>query len=121
MPEPTTRSLTVPDTQTSPERAKAPTPCADVHSHPRHVVPDHLALPSVHAGTDLDPEGFRPRDYRLGAFDRTRRPFERGEEAVSGRLDLASPVALELSADQGVVALEKPAPAPVPQLGELLG
>ena len=92
-----------------------------MHRHPCHVIADHLTLASVKAGANLDPEGSGGGDYRLRAFDRPRRTFERGEEAVPGRLDLTSPAALELVTNKGVVPLEQLAPAPVPQTRELLG
>ena len=69
MSEPTTRSLTVPETRTSRARqGRYPRP--DVDSDPRDVVAAHLALASVQAGADLDPQGPAPAIARAHSMPR---------------------------------------------------
>jgi hypothetical protein len=65
----------------------------------------------VQARTDLQPERGESVADRCGAADPARRTVEGGEEAVAGALYLAAAEALELSANDSVVALEQVMPA----------
>ena len=91
---------------------------ADVHGHAADVVADELALAGVQPGAHLEAE--RPHPVR-GSRGRTRiaarRPVEGGEEAVPQGLDLPAAEAIELAADQLVVAPEQLPPAPVAGVG----
>src|SRR3972149_2881901 len=95
MPDPATRSFTVPETSTSP----APAPAV---GHPR---PD-LQAQAAHLLQD------RPRTP-----DGAGRPVEGGQEAVAGGVDLAPPEPRELLADDSVVGVEQVSPPPVAPRG----
>ena len=116
-PEPTTRSLTVLDTSTSPGAPSAPTRAPMLHRHPRDVIAQHLALAGVHAGTDLYPEGPAPSDDRLGASDARAGPSKVARKPSPVVLISGPRWRFSSLADQCVVALEQRPPAAVPQLG----
>ena len=61
------------------------------------------------------PSSGTARHDRVGAPHRTRRPVETREEAVTGRVDLASAKADELLPDERVMSLNQIAPARVSQ------
>ena len=90
MSDPTTRSLTVPETSTSPGPAIAPNTSGDVDGQPAEVVSSHFALPGVKPGSDLDPERFDCFDNGTSAPYCAGRAVEGGEKTISGRLDLAA-------------------------------
>ena len=73
--------------------------------------------PDAHVDAEL--AGAVPDRQR--AADRARRAVERGQEAVAGRLDLATRKPLELTANHGVVRVEQIAPASVPELAHEVG
>src|SRR5262249_61859438 len=85
---------------------------AGVHRDAGALPPEQLAPPRVQARPDLDPEGLDRVANRHAAADRARRPVERGEEPVAGRVDLPAAEAVKLAADRRVVALEQLTPAP---------
>jgi hypothetical protein len=93
---------------------------ADVDGDSAHLAFDHLALTGVQAGTDLQTQLFHRLGDRAGAADRSSRPVEAGEEPVTGRIELPSVIADELSTDDRVVPLEELAPCPVAELHRLL-
>src|SRR6185503_14816683 len=86
-------------------------PGADVHGHAADVVAHELALAGVEAGSHFDAQ----HPHLVGDRARTADPacgsVERGEEAVTHGLHLATPVALELRSDQLVVAGHELTPA----------
>ena len=84
---------------------------ADVDSDAAELVADPLALASVNASADFDSERADGIDGSRGATDRACRPVEAREEAVPGRVKLATAETRQLVADQLVMALEKVAPA----------
>ena len=67
--------------------------------------------------SDLDPELPDPVRDRAGASDRVRRTIEAREEAVAGRIELPSPEALQLCANDRVVTADQIAPPLVTELG----
>ena len=94
------------------ETSTSPAPCflrdarPDVNGDTVHLAVDELALTGVQAGPNVDaefPNGFG--DCR-GAADRACRAVERGEEAVSGGVELLAPEGNELVTDQRMVALD---------------
>ena len=89
---------------------------ADVDGDSAHLAFDHLALTGVQAGTDLQTQLLHRLGDRAGAADRSSRPVEAGEETVTGRIELRSVIADELSTDDRVVPLEELAPCPVAEL-----
>src|SRR5829696_1600290 len=88
-------------------------PGADVHGDARQVVPAQLALTTVNAGPDLEPEVTGADRDRPGAVDRTSRSVEGGQEPVAGCVHLVTAVAAELAPDCCVVPVEEVVPAPV--------
>ena len=80
-------------------------------SHSPVWSPARISMPSARTASRID-----------GAHaDGARRPVERREEPVAGRVDLAAAEALELAPDERVVPLEQVAPAPVAELRRPLG
>ena len=78
---------------------------AGVHHDPARLpVLDHLDLPEVDAGPDLDPQLANGRCARHRTSDRIGRGVEAGEEAVPGRVPFVTSVASQLGPDQTVVA-----------------
>src|SRR5438105_3122819 len=100
---------------------ESPDPRSDVNRNAGEILTTQLALASVNAGAQLDPQ--RPD---LGA-DRPCTPnrlcgtLEGGEEAVTERLYHPPPVALELCPRDVVMALHQRPPALVPELRGALG
>ena len=91
-PEPTTRSLTVLDTRTSPGWAAASTRAARWTASPTMYGSRHLDLARVNAGTQLKPERGRGVEDRLCRPDGAGRAVERREAAVADDLDKATPI-----------------------------
>src|SRR5262245_45929979 len=86
-----------------------------MHSDAADVTVSDLDLTGVEPCPHLDPDGVSLVAARLGAADPPGRPVECREHAVADRLHLASPMAVELTANQPVVLLKEVGPAPVPQ------
>jgi hypothetical protein len=76
----------------------------------------HLAFAGVQAGTDREPKLAHTFDDGACAANRPCGAVERGEESVTGRVDLAPTEAQQLPSDQRVMPLEQLAPAPVAEL-----
>ena len=104
---PTTRSLTVPETSTSPASGERRDPRADVDREPGDVVRLHLDLAGVDARPDLEPELADRVADRERAADRPRRAVECREEPVAGRLDLVAAEPLELPPGHPVMLVEQ--------------
>jgi len=101
-------------------RTSEPTdPGPDVDRQSRRLAVDGLHLAGVDAGADLKVERADRIDDLLRTSDRSSRPVEGREEAVAGRVDLASPVASEQPADRPVVALQQLVPRSVSELESL--
>jgi protein kinase-like protein len=88
-------------------------PGADVHGDAPDRVAGHLDLTGVQARPDLDAERLYAADGGGRAPDGAARTVEHGEEAVTGRVDLAPPETGQLTAHERVVALEQVPPRPV--------
>ena len=109
------------ETSTSFALGERSDPRADVDGHAADVVADELALAGVEAGPHFDAERPAPgRRSRAHSGSRAR-AVERGEEAVAHGLHLAAPVALELRANQLVVAGHELAPARIAKGRRALG
>src|SRR5215471_5069134 len=65
---------------------------ADVHRDPGNVVAYELAFPGVQATAHVKTERAHRIADRTGATNRTRRPIEGGEEAVTRGVDLTHAV-----------------------------
>src|SRR6188474_556875 len=88
-----------------------------MHGHAADVVVDELDLAEVHARPHLQTVPMcKPLDRKRTA-ERLRRTVEGREEAVAGRLDLATAVALELRPRSHEVLGEEPTPPRVSDLG----
>ena len=111
----------MPETSTSRAAGQPVHAGGDVDGDAADIAVEQLAFTSVKAGTDLQPELGKSVADRGGAADPARWAIEGREEAVPGALDLAAAEALELSADDSVVALEQVVPAPVAERGSALG
>src|SRR5207253_10031430 len=87
------------------------------HGDAANVIPHHLALARMQAGTNADSGRVGGSEDRAGAMDRAGRAVERSEEAVAGRLDLAAVEADQRLAHSALVALQQLAPLLVAELG----
>jgi hypothetical protein len=104
MPEPATRSFTVPETSSSLSGFVGDA-CADVDGEPGEFVVDEVALACVEADADAEAEVADRIADGAAAADRQRGPVEAGcEEAVPGRVDLATAELANL-ASHGCVVL----------------
>ena len=122
IPEPTTRSLTVPDTSTSPGRALAPTRAPMCTAMPPTSLPITSISPVCRPLRTSRPNcGARGVPDRGRASDRAGGPVERREEAVAHRLHRAAAEARQLAPDRRLDRLEHVAPAAVAQLRRALG
>src|SRR5207248_11424098 len=86
---------------------------ADVDGDAREIVAAQLAFATVDPGPDLEPEVAGTGCDRPGAVDRPPRAVEGGEEPVARGLHLVPAVAVELTPDRGVMAVEEVVPSPV--------
>jgi hypothetical protein len=75
----------------------------------------------MHTGSDLEPDRTQLLDDCLGAAHCPRRPVERREEPVAGRIDLTTPESAELMTHHGVVPLEQLLPCAVANCAGPLG
>ena len=91
-------------------------PRADVHGDTADVVAANLALAGVQPGTYLDAERLHRVANRHGAADRSLRPVERRQEAITRRVHLATPKASQLRPHDGVVRIEQRMPVAVADL-----
>ena len=104
------------DTSTSFGPGQCAHPRTDVHGDPADVVAADLALAGVQPGAHLDAERLHRVANRHGAADRSLRTVEHREEAITRRVHLAAPEAVELCADDGVVRVEQRMPVAVADL-----
>lgn len=86
---------------------------ADVNGNAAHLIPHDLALAGMEPGADVDPERPDVVGDRAGAADTARRTVEGRQEAVTGRVDFTAPEPLEITPDNGVMAVQQVAPAAV--------
>jgi hypothetical protein len=61
---------------------------SDMHGQAAHVLPDHLALPGMKPGANVQPEPPYRIPDRTGTPKAPRGPIEGGEEAIAKRLHL---------------------------------
>jgi hypothetical protein len=94
---------------------------ADVHCESSHPLALDLAFTGMQADADADAQITDLLGDDAGTADRSCGAIECGEEAVSRGIDLVSPKAGELSADDAVVAVEYRGPGAVAQLGDGVG
>ena len=120
-PEPATRSSTVPETTTSPASACAATRAPMFTAMPATLPSAISTSPVCRPARTSSPSVADRIDDRLCAADRARGPVEGREEPVARGIDLAPVEAGELASHRGMVLLEQVAPAPVAELGGLLG
>jgi hypothetical protein len=92
-----------------------------MNRNPGQFVLQHLALPGVHARSQLETQADSLVNNGCCASDRTRRPIERSKESVACGIDLASPIALQLASHQSMMALEEFPPSPIAELRDELG
>lgn len=116
-PEPSTSSRTVLDTNTSPALACATIRAATLTANPREIVTSTVALAGMNPGAHLNSQRSDSVTHRSSTADRPRRTFEHSEETIAERLDRPTPVALDLDADDLVVAFDQCPPALVSHLG----
>ena len=74
-----------------------------VHGEPANVVADELHLAGMDADPDLEIQLPDRVADRAGALDGRSGAVERDEEAVAGRIDLATPVPPDVATDDAVV------------------
>jgi hypothetical protein len=94
---------------------------SDVDCESGEVVANDLTLARVEPGPDLDTEIADGIDQRLGAADRAGRPGKHAERAVAHHLDHPTTVSVDMSPQDGLVAVKHAAPAVTALLGRLLG
>jgi hypothetical protein len=81
--------------------------------HPGHIIiAPHLDLTSVQPSSHLDAQG--PNGVANGrrALDGPSGSVERGQETVTGVVDLPAPESLQLTPDSSVVGIEQVSPLP---------
>ena len=79
---------------------------ADVDREPTDLLSPHFDLAGMHVNPDREPDTTQGLMQSAGAADRTTGPVEGGEEAVAGRVDLASAKPRELPPHDGVVLIQ---------------
>jgi hypothetical protein len=75
----------------------------------------------VKPSSNIDPERTNFFDDCAGAADCAPRPVEGDEEAVTGRVGLASAKAHNVSSNRGIMFVEQVAPAAITESGRFLG
>ncbi len=96
-------------------------PRADVDGDAAEIVADHFAFAGVKSGADLDAQRPGVGGNGDGATDAARRPVERGQKPVAGRLDFAAPETVEITPNRPVVRGQEVAPAPIAERDGLSG
>src|SRR5438105_3634686 len=93
----------------------------EVHRHADELVSADLALAGVDTGAHLEAQRTRGLADGARAADRARGAVERGEEAVTGVVDLLAAEALQLRANGGMELFEELLPTSVAHLRCVLG
>lgn len=88
-------------------------PCRDVDGDARHVGPASVDLAGVKADPQIDAERPGAADECLAAPPGARRPVERGERTVAGRLHDRAAGRAYLGLDETVLPVEQITPGPV--------
>lgn len=96
-------------------------PSTDVHRDATELVTDNLALAGVNPGADVETETSNGLDDRTRSAGGPGRTVERGEEPVTGRIDLTPAEAGEVLAHHAMVRFEEITPPPVAQRGGPFG
>src|SRR4029078_1843624 len=94
---------------------------ADDRGDAAYLSGDHLALPGVHPRPNFQAKSAEPVAHCHRAAHRAPRRIERGEEAITGGVDLDAAVAVQLAPHRGVVLLDELAPPSVAKLGGARG
>ena len=89
---------------------------ADRHRDPADLRIDELDFASVDTSSYSDSQRLHGVDDRLRTAHRAGRAVERGKEAVTGGVDLGSPVSTNHRADRRVVAFDKALPGVIAEL-----
>ena len=92
-------------------------PSGGVHGETARLAALELELAERDAGPDVDAERTDSLRDRDGASDRVDRTVERREEAVAGRVVLATTEPTQFPADELMVAADQLGPSTIPQLG----
>src|SRR5947207_15395646 len=90
---------------------------SDVDGHPTDAAVATLALSAVKARTKLEAECLHVAEDLRGRLDRSCGAVERREDPVAGRVDDVALVALDLLANEAVVAIEDLSPGSVAEPG----
>ena len=110
MPDPITRSLTVPETNTSPGSATCPLVPRYGPPVPRDRRSD-LALAGMQPDPKLDPKVLGGVHERPRTADGSGGSVEADDEAIAGGVDLSAPKAPELVTDHPIMGVEQGPPA----------
>lgn len=91
-------------------------PCADVHGNPTDVLAADFTLAGVQPGAHLDTQNLHRIANRHRAADRSLRPIEHREEAITRAVHLTAPKPRKLGPHDGVVRIKERMPVPVAHL-----
>ena len=89
-------------------------PRADVYRYPADAIAHQLDLAGVQPCPDLDSQRAHTVTYRQGTRNGPPGAIERGQEPVSGGVDLTSAMTAEFFSHQPMVLVENLVPSPVP-------
>jgi hypothetical protein len=103
--EPATRSLTVFDTRTSPERAVAATRAVVCTATPPTLLPVNLTSPVCARCANVDAELTHPIPHAQATPDRACRTIERGEKSIASGIDFAPPVPISRWGQDGHITM----------------
>jgi hypothetical protein len=110
IPDPTTKSFTVWETNTPSLGRSSHHPGGDMDGDAPHAPIQHLDLTGVKAGSDLDPQRPDGIGKLRGTPHSPRGAVEGGQEAITDRLDLFSAEAVEVCTYQLVVGFPQVEP-----------
>src|SRR6266545_859694 len=91
--------------------------CSDRNGNSARLFPHQLALAGVKTSTDLKPERAHVLYQCSRTLDRTPRPIESSEKAITRSVDFRAVELPEPAANKSVMTLEKRTPSRVPELG----
>jgi hypothetical protein len=92
-----------------------------VHGNPADLLASSLGLSGMQAGPDRDAQLGDCRDNPISGANRLGRLTKRGEEPISGGIDLSTTEPAELSANRGVVRRNELPPGAVTEAGGQVG
>src|SRR5271166_7072493 len=120
-PEPATRSFTVLVTRIWPPAARAMTRAAITTAMPAAFPSAVSHSPRVDPSANRESDRLQRPDDLLCASDGPRRPIERDEKAVTGRVVLQPPIGLQQVPHDRVVLAHQLGPTAVPGPGQMPG